>query len=208
MAKRMTARLRRVVFLDRLDDYTEGDVFHDFAASVDHYMSHRHGAFRIIFRGEGSSVKDNVSFAAWLELLSYTQQRDPGPPVALVVEESGMYSTAHDLPEIVQDLYLYGRRWGIQILSVVQRDVQVHPIVRANTQLFVGMQNRKQSADMRELFPDDWRRFPTLVPLRPQDTHVYGRHYLTSPPDVDPVKYWGPHTFPDFHDPGPAPSSE
>lgn len=194
LVRTMTYSTPRVIYLDILGDYTDGEVISDFRTATRYYMDRRGSDFRIIFRGKGRAQVDREAMLSFLRLVQRVQSEENGreKPVGIVLEESGVYSTSYELPDILHDLYLYGRRWGVALLTVVQRDVQVHPIVRANSQLVVSMSNLKLSSDLAQFF--DLSEIATLdvynTHAQPKLYPVYGKHYVTYPPDIDPVGYW------------------
>lgn len=180
----------RVVALDRLGDYSsEVRMFDKFSASVDYFTRRRAGAFRVGYRG--NPAEGETAFRAWLHLIRVAQEADPTLPIAVIMEEAHHYSTTHTIAPELEALYLWSGRWRVNLVSVVQRDVQLHPIVRANSICTVAMRNSMIGDQLARLFSrEDQKRIPQLEQLRPGVKPVYGRHYLTAPPEFPLWAEW------------------
>lgn len=196
MVKRLLGRASRVVVLDPLCDYEEGTVIESFEEAARFWVQHRRDKkFTLIFRGRaGVSFSDDANaltpFRYLLRLIAHSQRVDKLPPLALILEESTFYAERNNPWNEVKAIYLYGRRWKINTISVAQSDVDISTQVRRNSQAIIALRNVKPSADFARYFGDDLNRMAELEKVLPTSKPQNGKHYLTYPPGMDVLREW------------------
>lgn len=183
---------RAIVIDSKGVDYTDGgiwdgyrgelvDTFRDAANFLRRNLAED---YHLIFRAP--SAQANLGL---LKLVYYSQKRWDLPPVALFIEESGLYSTSHDIPKILEAIVTRGRQHKINSITIAQRDTQVNPIIRAQSMLTVSLYQKKFSSDFRtEMTKQELAAIQSLKTLTPGTRPVYGTHYVTDPPGLDPIR--------------------
>lgn len=146
--------------------------------------------FRVSYMGD-----HEPGYLAAMAMAYESQSSRDAPPLAVVVDEAHLWSSSRQLPREYGLLVRAGRKHGIAVLSITQRDVDLHRDIRVNSALRVAFyQDSGFSSDFeRSWFADRLEDVGSLE-LPPDRKKAkrpeYGRHYLTDPPDVDPVEYY------------------
>ena len=186
LAKYLLALTPRAFVFDPRDDYDSAQPFYTFASAAAFYVEHHARDFHLIYRGEPST------YVAWLDMLFRTQRKYNDPPLGVFLEESSLYSSSHKIDGYLDRLYTQGRRQRINVVTVVQRDTQIHPIIRAQSHVWVSLRQRKFSSDVKELFTGDELervgKLETFTPLIREP--IEGRHYLPDAPGFPLVETW------------------
>ena len=192
----------RVVIFDPLDDYDGGSlkvpvtILESFRDAAGYYVQHRRDpTMRLVFRGPSTTSfadqeRELEPFRYMLRLLAHSQRVDRLPPLALVLEESTFYADRNNPWPEIRAIYLYGRRWRINTISIAQTDVDISTQVRRNSQIVVALRNVKPSTDAARYFGGDVEKLGRLEKLTPGTKPVAGTHYLTYPPDIDVAGEW------------------
>ena len=185
-ARIMLGLAPRAFVFDPVDDYEDGAVFYDFDSAADFFTRNAREDFHLIYRG------DRSTYVAWLDILFRAQKAETLPPIAVIMEESSFYSTSHVIGEILDTIYTKGRRQRISVLTVVQRTTQINPIIRANSQLWISMQQRNFPSDVKEVFnSDDIETIRTLETFTPvSGPPIEGKHYVTDRPGFPVFEAW------------------
>lgn len=184
----------RVVACDMLRDYPwiEGvGSYHEFARTFPDLHA-AGGQWSIAIRH-----RNPAHHLAALRLVYNAQEAakragEPVRPIALLLEETGLFTGAHQLPETLQWISTTGRHFQLSYVVVVQRSTQVPPMLGTNADVVVAMQTRREDTVLRECFTKEERsRIRELVKVQDDDDlpmgerPVQGRNFLTDPPDAD-----------------------
>lgn len=185
-AKWLLSFTPRAFLFDPLDDYEDGAIFYDFKEASDFWLSNLEADYHLIYRGE------RETYPAWLDMLYETQRRMDLPPLAIFMEESSFYSSSHVIPPELDAIYTKGRRQKISVVTVVQRDTQINPVIRAQSPLWVTMRQRKFSTDTKQLFTgEELDRIPNLETFTPVSGNpIEGTHYIPDQPDFPIREKW------------------
>lgn len=177
----------RVLILDRQAEYTDGAIYTDWRESVDFWRANLAADWHIIFRGDNPEAH-----LAWIDLMAEAQLADKSlPPVALILEESSYYSKTHYMDAVLDRVYTKGRHGRINIVSIVQRMTQIHPVIRDVSDVWVVFRSRTLPGVIAERFTsDDLDRIPRLEKLLPNVEPKYGVHYLTDTGEDDILGPW------------------
>lgn len=176
----------RAFVFDPADDYDDGAIFYDFESALEFYQRNCRADYHLIYRG------DRETYDAWLDILYESQRHMELPPVGVWLEESSYYSSSHTIGPLMDQIYTKGRRQRISVVTVTQRDTQIHTIIRANSHVWVTMRQRKFSTDVKEMFtPDELDRIPTLETFTPvSGAPIEGTHYIMDQPNYPLVESW------------------
>jgi hypothetical protein len=176
----------RAFVFDPADDYDDGAIFYDQKTASDFYLENAERDYHLIYRG------DQETFLAWLDVIYQSQRYMNLKPVGVFMEESSFYSTSHTIPKALDTIYTKGRRQRISVITVVQRDTQIHPLIRAQSPLWITMRQRKFSTDTKELFTsDELDRIPKLETFTPLlGAPIEGKHYIPDQPNFPLVESW------------------
>lgn len=185
-AKYLLGRTPRAFVFDPRDDYDSAPPFYEFKPALDFYARHHRRPFHLIYRG------DPKTFVAWLDILFRVQRMHNDPPLGVFLEESSLYSSSHVIDQYLERIYTQGRRQRINIVTVTQRDTQIHPIIRANSHVWISLRQRKFSSDVKQVFTsDDLDKLPQLKTFTPMSgAPIEGVHYLSDIPDFPLVERW------------------
>lgn len=144
----------------------------------------RWGEFVLVCRPERDG-----DYLRTLQLAEHMQRAEPHGPLVIVMEEASRYGTTHGIDETVRQLYNAGRHRRISVLTIIQKDTDIHPITRHNSRLIVSMAQTKLSGDMQSYF--DPAAVARIVSLETEYTPEpkQGRHFLVYPA-VDLYTAW------------------
>jgi energy-coupling factor transporter ATP-binding protein EcfA2 len=186
LAKHLLALTPRAFVFDPRDDYAHVAPFYGFRPAVDFYLEHHARDFHLVYRGEPET------YVAWLDILFRAQRQYTDPPLGIFLEESSLYSSSHKIDTFLERAYTQGRRQRINIVTVVQRDTQIHPIIRANSHVWISLRQRKFSSDVKELYTaDELDRISRLKTYMPGiGPPIEGTHYIPDQPDFPLVETW------------------
>ena len=186
LAKFFLAHTPRAFVFDPRDDYDSAEPRYTFESALAFYAEHHASDFHLIYRGPESS------YVAWLDILFKTQRNYSDPPLAIFLEESSLYSSSYKIDDYLERVYTQGRRQRINIITVTQRDTQIHPIIRANSHVWISLRQRKFSTDVKELFTaDELERIAQLTTYTPvTGPPIEGTHYLPDQPGYPLLANW------------------
>lgn len=186
LAKYLAKFTPRGFFFDPRDDYDHAPAYYNFQQAAAFYVENHARDFQLVYRGE------QKTYVAWLDILFRTQRRYTDPPLAVFLEESSLYSSSHQIDDYLERIYTQGRRQRISIITVVQRDTQIHPIIRAQAHVWISLRQRKFSTDVKDVFPkEDLERMAHLQTYTPASgAPVEGKHYVIDPPGFPLVEAW------------------
>lgn len=186
-AKRMAAITPRAFLFDPRDDYEHVPAYYDFASAAAFYAENHARPFHLVYRGPIDT------YVAWLDLLFQGQRIEGDPPLGIFLEESSLYSSSYKIDDYLERVYTQGRRQQISVVTVTQRDTQIHPIIRANSHVWLSMRQRKFSSDVREIFTgEELDRITALERYTPMHENLpeEGKHYVIDPPDFPIFEKW------------------
>lgn len=186
LAKWLLGFTPRAFIFDPVDDYEDGAIFYDFEPASKFWLENISRDFHLIYRGERDT------YEAWLDILYESQRNMDLPPLAIFMEEASFYSSSHKIPPLYERIYTMGRRQKISVVTVVQRDTQIAPVIRAQSPLWLTMRQRKFSTDTKELYTaDELDRIPKLETFTPVTGEpIEGRHYIPDQPDFPIRESW------------------
>lgn len=186
LARVLLSLAPRAFVFDPADDYEDGAVFESFRPAFEFYERNAREDFHLIYRGPRDT------YDAWLDILYKSQRYMELPPLAIFQEEASYYSSSHNIDEGLDQIYTKGRRQGISVVTVVQRDTQINPIIRANSQVWVAMQQKNFSSDMKSAFTlEEREQIQTLETFTPfVGEPIEGKHYLVDRIGFDLFGSW------------------
>lgn len=186
LARYLLAITPRAFVFDPADDYEDGAIFYEPKPAADFYKENCTRDYHLIYRG------DRDTYLAWLDVIYESQRHMNLPPLAVFLEESSFYSTSHKIERELDTIYTKGRRQRISVVTVVQRDTQINPIIRANSSLWISMRQRNLSADVKGMYTaDELDRIPKLETYTPvSGAPIEGRHYIPDQPSFPLLEAW------------------
>lgn len=187
LAKRLLDMTPRAFIFDPQDDYDHVAPFYSFRDAADFYIKHHARRFHLVYRGPLNS------YVAWLDILFKTQRRYEDEPLGIFLDESSLYSSSHSIDDYLERVYTQGRRQRISVVTVTQRDTQINPIIRANSQVWVSMRQRKFSTDVKQIFtPAELDAAASLATYSPftEGLPVEGKHFIMDPPEFPLFERW------------------
>lgn len=180
--EKLLPRAPRYVIFDKFLDYSDcGEVFESFDEATNYIREYLEHDFRVVFQGE-----NDTAYHALFHFMLKAQKWYDLPPVLLVLEEASEYSDSYSVYPEIEYAYKYARRWGIYMIAISQRDVQIHPVMRDNSQAYVIFSQKKISADYRPIFGERLNELPHLSPIGPPDWEPReDENYIVHPKGMD-----------------------
>lgn len=180
----------RAVILDYYGDWEarDGLATDDFAAAIDYMLS------------EGSKEKMRLVYRdadvdRCLKILHFAnemQKTVAGTRKSLVCvqEEAWRFTDTTRIPPLLHVMYTGARRWGIANVSISLRDVNLHPTIRAMSQVHIAFQNMKLSADTVNIFGKRSDLIYSLQPMQWPKLPEENVNFLQTPEGFDTVSWW------------------
>ena len=185
LAKHLVKLCSRVIVIDRMVEY-DGEVFNDFESAIDYLAVTWHGDCQAVVRFD-----NDLYYRELFRFLFYTASRCPTKPTSVIVEEADFFCSPHAIEPNLEALYKYGRHRHINVASIARGDTDLHRSVLNNSDCIVSFRARKFSRDMRERFTaEELERVQSLETLTPIIEPKAGVHFLTYPPETDPLLVW------------------
>lgn len=187
MSKHLSAIAPRLIVIDRLFEYDDGEVFTDYKLALQYLARYwRAPSFRAVVR-----FTQDDEYKNFFRYLAEISDRCPSLPISVIVEEADFFMSPHMIDPGLSYLYRYGRHFRINVVSIARGDTDIHRDAVQNADAFVVMRSRKFSREMREKFTaDELEVIRDLQTLEPGTAPVKGTHYLTYPDDADPFDLW------------------
>lgn len=185
-AKILAAMAKRIVIVDRLFEYEDGEIFTNYERSLEHIARHWRGEFRTVIR-----YTQDEHWTLFFDFLAKLAHKCPALPVSLLVEEADFFASPHAIEPTLDYLYRYGRHFRINLISVARGDTDLHRSMIQNSDAFVVFRCRRFSHEMRQRFTaEDLQTIRGLDTLTPGAEPKQGKHYLVNPDDAKVSAIW------------------
>lgn len=176
----------------------------DATKAAEFFARNRSGNFQATLR-----FQNPETYYTYLQGIYHYQEAEDLPPLCIIIEESGLFSSSYDIKQELEDVIARGRRKKISVVSIAQEDTQINPTVRRQSATMVFVRTTNFSANLRqELTPEEQSQIKRLKALDPYTRPEYGTHYLTVPARENPVVrlaqamlFTGDPTLPDDYEP-------
>lgn len=161
LTRKVSGLFSRLVVFDRLGEWHEGGVAHDFVSFRAIYRAnYEQDAFTIIFRPRpGLAPDDFLSEISSILALIYQVEAVNKKGIGIVFEEAWLYAPLHQIPPWLQETMLTGRHHRISVIANAQRPATVSKtLVSQARHLFIGQfyeyRDRKYYEDMFGKIPE------------------------------------------------------
>lgn len=138
LAKALVPYYSRVLVLDRHWEYTEEmgfAVVNGFDAFADIVTDNPRAAWRISFRTDNDAEWGAVIALAYTLQKELVRAGENPAKLLIVVEEIGLLSSPHKLPQWLGNLWNYGRHYNITAVGICRVDTETHSVLRLNSTL-------------------------------------------------------------------------
>ncbi len=126
-AKKLINKLSRVIIIDKMFEYNEGNIFYNINDLIDYILKNKPETFKIICRFESDTDIETL-----FELVWYLKN------LVLVVEESELYISPYQKQSKFLKLIRYGRHKAISIIAIARRVVELSNDVKANADKIIS----------------------------------------------------------------------
>lgn len=127
LAKRFIHKLDRVIIIDKMFEYNEGQIFYSFPELAEFILKNKPENFKFVCRFENDDDIENLFKLCW-----YLKN------LTLVVEESEMYISPYTKQSEFLKLIRYGRHKAISIIAIARRVVELSNDVKANADTIIS----------------------------------------------------------------------
>lgn len=186
--------LPRWIAIDPQGDYQDtADRHTDHLPQLAEWLiAHRSASrFRVSF---GASEDHEAAAALSMLWAAYELEPSRPPPLLVVVDEAHLWTDPRRMMPELGRLVRAGRKWGLALLSITPRDVDIHRDLRVLAAVKVAF---RQDGGFSDDFAKSWfaGRLEEVTQLAPLDwprerSPSAGRHYLTSPRDLDIPRFY------------------
>lgn len=187
MARMVAAVCPRLLVLDFDNDpiwNSIGTTIRSPTQAAQFFMDHWRDDFQVVLR-----FQEIADYYTYLQGVYYLQDKEDLGPLAIIMEEAGLFSGSYNIQEELENVIVRGRRKNISVVSIAQETTQINPTVRGQAATMVFFRMGRFSSDLKEqLNPEEMRTMQRLEALDPMTRPEYGRHYVTVPPNENPIR--------------------
>lgn len=142
---------RRVLVIDRLREWTEGDLITDNLIEIENFLINSLGKsnFKIIFQFniEAESEAQSVIFNSLLRSIYY-RGKISGENVCILIEEVHFFASTHKVEKWLQECIFTGRHANLAIIASSQRPASVNKaLISQAANIFIGQLYEKRDID-------------------------------------------------------------
>lgn len=142
---------RRVIVIDRLREWTEGDLITDNLIEAENFLINSLGKsnFKLIFQFniEAESETQSAVFNSLLRSIYY-RGKISGENICLLVEEVHFFASTHKVEKWLSECIFTGRHANLAIIASSQRPATVNKaLISQSANIFIGQLYEKRDID-------------------------------------------------------------